>query len=203
MFIQFIGPGGAGKTTIAKQLAPKIDAVCLDLDEYFLRIEGDIALYIQQNGYLAYACRNIALYQQLRGSIQPGKSAILVCSSGFMTYALDQDAEYQAIKHRLLSEAYSYVLLPSLNKKQCIDLIVQRQLSRAYLQTNAEKEFLKISRRFDQYASLACPKVMTQDKPENIVNFFNDALISAEMLKKEALTKNKRPISVKNLRNIK
>lgn len=40
MFIQFISPGGAGKTTIAKQLAPKIDAVCLDLDEYFLRIEG-------------------------------------------------------------------------------------------------------------------------------------------------------------------
>ena len=171
MLIHFIGPGGAGKTTIAKLLAPKIGALCLDLDEYFLKVEGDIALYIQQNGYLAYARRNIALYKQLRGSLQQGQSTILVCSSGFMTYALDQDAEYQAIKQRLLAEAHSYVFLPSLDKKQCIDLIVQRQLNRVYLQADAEKECLKISRRFDQYASLACLKVITHDKPENIVNF--------------------------------
>ncbi|NWK72891.1 hypothetical protein D7V64_04035 [Acinetobacter cumulans] len=85
MLIQFIGPGGAGKTTIAKQLAPKIGAVCIDLDEYFLKMEGDISLYIQQHGYLAYARRNITLYQQLRRSIQPEQSVILVCSSGFMT----------------------------------------------------------------------------------------------------------------------
>ncbi|RFS30647.1 hypothetical protein D9K79_05465 [Acinetobacter cumulans] len=187
MLIQFIGPGGAGKTTIAKQLAPKIGAVCIDLDEYFLKMEGDISLYIQQHGYLAYARRNITLYQQLRRSIQPEQSVILVCSSGFMTYALDQDAEYKTIKHQLLAEAQTYVFLPSLDKKQCIDLIVQRQLNRAYLQADPEKECLKISQRFDQYASFACTRVITHDTPENIVNFLMTLLAAPKGLNKGVL----------------
>lgn len=169
LIIHFIGLGGSGKTTTAKSLAIKMNVPCLDLDEYFIENIGDIAQFINKNGYDAYAKRNIELYIQLKQSFNQDERTIIVCSSGFMTYPEHIDSSYLELKQEIENDPLTFLLMPSLDLDKCIEVIVKRQLSKSYLDTNAEKEEMKVRKRFEIYNNLNCCKVLTNQLVDEVV----------------------------------
>lgn len=168
MLIYFIGPGGVGKTTIAKLLAFQSGFDCYDLDEYFMQIEGDIAKYIVEHGYKKYAARNFQLFLALRAKYHANRITIIVCSSGFMTYPNDIDQNYIKVKDEIENHIFTFLLLPSLYLEKCVEEVLVRQMSRAYLNPVIEKEELKIRVRFELYFKLGCRIILTDEKPEQV-----------------------------------
>lgn len=169
MIIHFIGLGGSGKTTTAKSLALKMNVSCFDLDECFIENIGDISQYINEYGYEAYAKRNIELYVQLKQSITKDKLVIVICSSGFMTYPENISPSYLQLKQEIENNPFTFLLMPSLNLDECVEIIIKRQLSRSYLNTNVEKEELKVRKRFEIYHNLNCCKVLTNQLVDEVV----------------------------------
>jgi len=55
--IHLIGPGGAGKSTVGRVLAERLDVPFHDLDQAFVQRLGDISVYIDRDGYEAYTHR--------------------------------------------------------------------------------------------------------------------------------------------------
>ncbi|MDQ9022020.1 shikimate kinase [Acinetobacter sichuanensis] len=142
LIIHFVGLGGSGKTTTAKSLAIKMNVPHFDLDEYFIENIGDITQFINKNGYDAYAKRNIELY------IQPN---------------------YLQLKQEIENDPFTFLLIPSLDLDESIEVIVKRQLSRSYLNTSAEKEEIKVRKRFEIYHNLNCCKVLTNQLVDEVV----------------------------------
>lgn len=52
--VVFIGPMGAGKTTIGKRVAKLLSAPFLDSDAEFVKVHGDIARYFDAHGEAAF-----------------------------------------------------------------------------------------------------------------------------------------------------
>ncbi|OTG73287.1 hypothetical protein B9T26_09380 [Acinetobacter sp. ANC 4169] len=178
MLIHFIGPGGAGKTTTAKMLSKQLYIDYRDLDEVFMKVEGDISEYIDRNGYINYAKRNLEIYLSLKRSINHNRLMIMICSSGFMTYPEDISENYYRIKKQIENDSFTFLLLPSFDFETCVNLIVERQLQRSYLITNQEKEEFKIRKRLIQYLNLSCTRILTNEdtkivvtKIQNIINY--------------------------------
>ena len=169
LIIHFIGLGGSGKTTTAKSLAIKMNVPCLDLDEYFIENIGDIAQFINKNGYDAYAVRNVALYIQLKQSLDSDNRAIIVCSSGFMIYPENIQLNYLQLKQEIENDPFTFLLIPSLDLDECVEIIKKRQLLRSYLNTSAEKEEMKVRKRFEIYHNLNCCKVLTNQLVDEVV----------------------------------
>lgn len=181
MIIHFIGLGGSGKTTVAKLLSKKLDIQCFDLDEYFIDNRGDISFFINQYGYDVYAKCNVELYMQLKQSIEQNKLAILVCSSGFMTYRNDIASEYLKIIQEIENDDYTFLLMPAFDLNECCKIIIKRQLSRSYLNTTAEKEELKFNKRFAIYNNMNCRKILTNCTLDEIIQ--NISLLISSNLK--------------------
>lgn len=177
MLFHFIGPGGAGKTTVAKLLSAQMGIESHDLDEYFMHIEGDISDYIEYYGYNTYALRNIELYIQLEKSLSPKQHHILVCSSGFITYTNQLSDTYIKLKQQIVLDPCTFLFLPSLDKQCCIQEIVKRQMGRSYLKANKEKESIKINKRIDTYLSLPCRTVITDQLPCQITTVLEQELV--------------------------
>ena len=178
MLIYFIGPGGAGKTTVAKLLSVQMGVESHDLDEYFMHIEGDISDYIEYYGYNTYALRNIELYIQLGKSLSRQQHHILVCSSGFMTYPNDIDQNYIKVKDEIENHIFTFLVLPSLDLEMCVQTILSRQMNRTYLNPVIESEELKIRARFKIYTGFKCRAVLTDRSPDivadNFIKIFDD-----------------------------
>ncbi|MDR7015921.1 shikimate kinase [Acinetobacter sp. 3657] len=168
LLIYFIGPGGVGKTTTAKLLAFQSGFDCYDLDEYFMKIEGDIAKFIVEHGYKKYAVRNFQLFLALRAKYHVNRITIIVCSSGFMAYPSDIDRNYIKVKDEIENHIFTFLLLPSLDLETCVKEVLTRQMNRTYLNPVIEKEELKIRARFELYSKLGCRIVLTDEKPERV-----------------------------------
>jgi len=169
LMIHLIGLGGAGKTTAGKLLSIKMNIPCIDLDECFIENAGDIAEYIDSYGYAAYAKRNIELYLHLKQGMDENTQTIVVCSSGFMTYPENIISTYLQLKQDIEVNPFTFLLVPSLNLDECIEIIVERQLARPYLNSDAEKEELKIRKRFEIYHKLNCYQVLTNQPLDTVV----------------------------------
>lgn len=59
--------------------------------------------------------------------------------------------------------------MPSLNLDECIEIIVERQLARPYLNSAAEKEELKVRKRFEIYRKLNCYTILTNQPLDTVV----------------------------------
>jgi shikimate kinase len=82
--IQFVGPGGAGKTAVGRVLGRRLGVPFTDLDEKFRERARDISGFLARHGYAAYCTRNVETYLEVVGAAPD--DAILALSSGFMTY---------------------------------------------------------------------------------------------------------------------
>lgn len=80
--IHLIGPGGAGKSTVAPHVAALLERPALDLDRAFEAERGNIDQFIEANGYSAYAGANVQTYVGVR----PESFGVVAVSSGFMVY---------------------------------------------------------------------------------------------------------------------
>jgi shikimate kinase len=165
--IRLIGPGGAGKSTIGALLAERLEVPFLDLDRHFAGRLGDISEYISRHGYDAYARENVDAYCWLsRGGSCPD---VVALSSGFMTYAADIHPEYGRVRRELEGGAYTFVLLPSLDRELCVSETVRRQVARPFARS-PEREETVIRARFEIYKALPMRKVETMRPTAVIVN---------------------------------
>jgi shikimate kinase len=164
--VQLIGPGGAGKTTIAARLANQLGVDFIDLDRAFTERFADISDYIGAWGYANYARQNVETYcAQLRE--QP-RSFVIALSSGFMTYPPGVHPCYPAVRAAITRNPTTFVLIPSLDIERCVEETVRRQVARPFGRT-ATREAAVIRERFGAYVSLPVRKVETQRPIDAVV----------------------------------
>lgn len=162
--LHLVGPGGAGKTSVGPILAHRLGWQFVDLDERFMSCEGSIAASIEASGYSGYAKRNIGVYRQVRRSL--AASTVLALSSGFLTYPEDVDPEYQALRCSIETDALTSLLLPAFELEACVEIIVQRQLSRPYLAGDRAIEERRIRERFPKFMALPCARFHSDAAPD-------------------------------------
>src|SRR5690606_4023342 len=103
-----VGPGGAGKSTVGRLLAPILGRHLIDLDTEFCGRVGQIDQYIRSPGYVAYKQANSRLARLLANEVS--RPAIMVTSSGFLS--LDNPPETLLENRNLMAQGYSICLLP-------------------------------------------------------------------------------------------
>ncbi|MDF3834065.1 shikimate kinase [Cupriavidus basilensis] len=162
--LHLVGPGGAGKTSVGPVLAQRLGWQFVDLDERFMSFEGNIGAFIATRGYAAYARQNIAVYREVRSSL--AAPTVLALSSGFLTYPEDVDHEYQALRCSIESDALTSLLLPAFELEPCVEIIVQRQLSRPYLPGDRASEARRIRERFPKFMALSCARFRSDAAPD-------------------------------------
>ena len=116
-------------------LAQRLCMSFIDLDRRFAEHHGDVSAYIQRFGYDAYARANVETYCSL-----PHGLCVVALSSGFMTYGERVHPDYARVRRCIEASATTVVLLPSLDREQCIEETVRRQLTRSFARSAAEEE---------------------------------------------------------------
>jgi shikimate kinase len=165
--IHLIGPGGAGKSTVAPQLAALLGWSALDLDRLFESRHGSIDDVIRSRGYAAYASANIETF--LATPTHP--AAVIALSSGFMTYGAAVHPQWQDIQQRIAGAATTFLLLPSLDVETCVAEIVRRQGARPLPRPrSAEREEAVVRARLPQYLALPVRRVTTMRPAAAVAN---------------------------------
>jgi shikimate kinase len=156
--ITLIGPGGAGKSTVALRLAESLRIRAVDLDRLFADRAGDISEYINRLGYDVYARHNVEIYRLM---LQEGTDGTVVAlSSGFMTYSQDVHPDYRRLRRDIEQSPTTFVLLPSLDRELCVAETVRRQLGRPFARSRPAEEAV-IRARFPLYVGLVPRKIET------------------------------------------
>lgn len=167
-----IGPGGAGKSTVAKHLSSIINYPLLDLDVEFCYTYCDITDYIKSNGYSVYCQKNSELLRNIVNIST--QSSLFVLSSGFMVYE-----NYPELAKSNVDYVHRYGktirLLPSSNKKIAMKLIIERQSMRPFYR-GYSKEKNTIDGRFDTYLAMGDYKFETNQPPETIASYIASKL---------------------------
>lgn len=162
--VHLIGPGGAGKSTVAPLLAARLRVPAHDLDARFTAAHGDVDAFIAAHGYGAYAAANVAAYLDLAAA----GTGVAALSSGFMAYASDIHPRYAALRAALAVAPTTVVLLPALELEACVAETVRRQVGRGPGRTTAARAEAKIRERFALYMGLPARKVTTGQPPEAV-----------------------------------
>jgi len=171
--ITLIGPGGAGKSTVAPLLAERLGIAFVDLDRRFTDRVGDISEYINRFGYDAYTRENVETYRVV---LQERKDlCIAALSSGFMTYRQDIHPEYARLRGDVEQSPTTIVLIPSLNYGLCVAETVRRQLARPFAGSPAREEAV-IRERFRLYVDLPNRKIETMQPLPAIVDEIVDSI---------------------------
>jgi shikimate kinase len=156
--ITLIGPGGAGKSTVAALIAERLSIAFVDLDRSFANRAGGISDYINRFGYNAYARENVDTYRLvLEEGTAPRVAAL---SSGFMTYPQDIHPEYTCLRRDVEQSPTTFVLIPSLSLELCVKETVRRQLARPFARSAAKEEAV-LRERFPVYVGLPVRKLET------------------------------------------
>lgn len=157
MILHLIGPGGAGKSTTGVLLASELGISCIDLDQEYLK-NSDISADIEVQGYDYYVRRNIDCYIDL---INSNENAVMVTSSGFMTYQNSHHESIKSIQANVLECKFTTLLLPSFNEQECIEEIVRRQFTKEHESKSVQDQRERIIKRFPMYLSMGSIKVET------------------------------------------
>ena len=162
--VHLIGPGGAGKSTVAPRLAALLGVRSADLDARFTAAHGCVDAFIAAHGYRAYAAANVVAFLDLAA----GGAGVAALSSGFMTYPPDVHPRYPALRAALAAAPTTVVLLPALELEACVAETVRRQVSRGAGRTGADRAEAKIRERFAHHAALPARKVTTARPPDEV-----------------------------------
>jgi len=165
--ITLIGPGGAGKSTVAALIAERLSITFVDLDRRFADRAGDISEYINRFGYDAYTRENVETYRVL---LQESRGlCVAALSSGFMTYRQDIHPEYVRLRRDVEQSTTTFVLIPSLDYRRCVAETVRRQLTRPFAGSPTKEEAV-IRERFRIYVDLPNRKIETMQPLQVIVD---------------------------------
>lgn len=166
MLIHIIGPGGAGKTITGSALAERLDIECIDLDNEYLNsrsIDDDIRLH----GYSSYAKKNTEYYLDLTAT---RTTAIVILSSGFMTYGSDIHPEVESIHKHILDSPTTILLMPSFDLEECVQEIVKRQMAKTYVKSSVVHQTEMIRLRFPIYRPMGNIQVTTNKPVSEVVD---------------------------------
>jgi shikimate kinase len=141
-----VGPGGVGKSTLGRLLAPALGQVLVDLDDMFCDRIGPIHGYVRDVGAEAYREANSGLAAAIVAAL--AEPAIVVASSGFL--APDNAPSVLRANHDLIASGYSLSLLPALDEAEAMRIVVGRQLGRGF-GLNRESEERKFRERMPHY----------------------------------------------------
>lgn len=162
--IHLVGPGGAGKSTVAPLLAALLGVPSYDLDAHFTTTHGSVDEFVAAHGYRAYATANVRAYFGLATA----GGGVAALSSGFMVYPRDVEPRYAVLRAALAVSSTTVVLLPALELEACVAETVRRQVSRGAGRTTARQAEAKIRERFARYAALPARRVATARPPEAV-----------------------------------
>ena len=146
-----IGPGGVGKTTTAKQLAPRLGYDCIDLDDYFCERIENIRVFIANYGYREYVIANARCFREIVQNCK--RNTIISLSSGFLI--IEEAAEVVDANREAVERLGTTVLLtPSHDIQKAADIVAKRQSERG-LGLNEHQERQKFLARIQVYERFA------------------------------------------------
>jgi shikimate kinase len=160
--IFLVGPGGVGKTTTGRLLAPLLGRPFVDLDQEFCDHIAPIRSFLGEQGYVAYVRRNASLFRSLL-SAQPAPT-VFALSSGFLATDVEP-AIVTANRAAVVDAGISVLLLPSRDYTASLEIVVARQLQRG-LGLHRDRQVATFRDRFIPYMSLADIQVFSAEPPE-------------------------------------
>jgi shikimate kinase len=158
-----LGPGGAGKSSLAFTLAPLTRRHLIDLDRAFATRIAPIDEFIQEEGYASYKVTNARLAAELVEGI--AAPTIFVTSSGFLS--LENPPHILSANRKFLQRGYSICLLPAADEELACEIIVKRQVSRP-LGYREGQERRKFQERWPLYRSVGDMLILSAAPPEAI-----------------------------------
>ena len=169
--IFLLGPGGVGKSTLGRHLAPRLGLPLIDLDFAFCDAFAQIGQFIGEHGYERYRAENLDLAVHLVE--QADSPVLLVTSSGFLTAAPGSDDHRRA--RALVATGYGITLLPALDIDVATPIVVERQLQRGF-GFERESETRKFRERFAVYRHAGDMSVFSAAEPDEIAATVQRAL---------------------------
>jgi shikimate kinase len=161
--IFLLGPGGVGKSTLGRNLAPRLGLPLIDLDFAFCDAFAQIGQFIGEHGYVRYRAENLDLAVRLVQ--EAGGPVLLVTSSGFLAAAPGSDNHRRA--HALVATGYGITLLPALDIDVATPIVVERQLQRGF-GFERESEIRKFRERFAAYRHAGDMSIFSTAEPDEI-----------------------------------
>lgn len=162
--IFIIGPAGVGKSTCGRMLAEELGYSFVDLDSAFLKSIGNIAEYIEKEGYVSYGQRNSDLFFTLVSEQE--RDTVYAMSAGFLLYQ-DPNGLSSMNAQALNTLGVSILLLPSRSLEESVSIVVERVLARRPW-LNREKETRKIIDRYPKYLQHGDIKIFSAETPSQI-----------------------------------
>lgn len=169
--IFLLGPGGVGKSTLGRALAPRLGLPLIDLDFAFCDAIAQIGPFIAERGYGRYRAENFALAERLVQ--QADGPVLLVTSSGFLAAGPNSDDHRRV--HALVATGYRIVLLPALDVDVATPIVVARQLQRGF-GLERVSEIRKFRERFRAYRDAGDLSVFSAAAPDEIATAVERAL---------------------------
>lgn len=161
-----IGPGGVGKTTTAKQLAPRLGYDCIDLDDYFCEQVENIRVFIANYGYREYVIANARCFREIVQNCK--RNTIISLSSGFLI--IEEAAEVVEANREAVQRLGTTVLLtPSHDSQKAADIVAKRQSERG-LGLNEHQERQKFLARMRVYERFAQHIEISSGDPADIAD---------------------------------
>ena len=142
-----IGPGGVGKTTTAKYLAPRLGYDCIDLDDYFCERIENIRVFIANYGYREYVIANARCFHEIVQNCK--RNTIISLSSGFLI--IEEAAKVKQDRNRVRDEdRIEDVVAKVLAESDKVGLarevaepvwrlLIERSIAHEYVRFDAEK----------------------------------------------------------------
>lgn len=161
-----IGPGGVGKTTTAKYLAPRLGYDCIDLDDYFCERIENIRVFIANYGYREYVIANARCFREIVQNCQ--RDTVISLSSGFLI--IEEAAEVVEANREAVQRLGTTVLLtPSHDTQKAANIVAKRQAKRG-LGLNEQQEHQKFLTRMLVYERFAQHVEISSGDPADIAD---------------------------------
>ncbi len=159
-----IGPGGVGKTTTGRVLAPRLGYVFLDLDDYFCETVENIRTFISRFGYRDYVTQNARCFHEMIAACDT--DAVIALSSGFLIVETAADV-VQANREAVRSLGPTALLVPSHDHDAAAEIVARRQVGRGFglVEDSERQKFLERIAVYEPFADIV---ETSQDAPGEI-----------------------------------